>query len=151
MIQFEKIIKTVNDKIEDFFICDCLFDDLNSFLLSFEKMTYNDIISELGKRKPKGFFFLEFYDSSVLICKDSFLYYQKIRKSRFLKEQCCQTFLDIGGELIAVCYICFIKDILSNFNLNFFIHFRLANRFRNNGLYSYLQLPTGVSTEKTLL
>ena len=72
MIQFNKIIKRFNGKMEDFFVCDCVFDDLLSFLLSIEKMTYNDIISKLEEKKPSGFLFLNFYDALILMCKDSF-------------------------------------------------------------------------------
>ena len=152
MIQFDKKIKTIADgKIEDFFICNCVFDDLYSFLVSDEKITYNEIISELEEKKPNGFLFLKFYDASILMCKDSFLFYRKIRKSNFTKESCCPEFLKINGEIIVVCLICFMKDILVNLHLNFLIHFRLLDRFRTNGLFIYMQLPIRTFDENVLL
>ena len=142
MIQYNKIIKTsLSGKIEDFFVCDCIFDDLLMILLSIEKITYNEIISKLQEQRPNGFLFLNFYDSSILMCKDSFLHYRRIRKSNFVKERCCPEFLKINGEVIVVCLICLMKDIVVNLNLNFFEHFRLVDQFRNNGLYLYMQLP----------
>ena len=142
MIQYNKIIETFGSgKIEDFFVCDCIFDDLLMFLLSIEKITYNEIISKLQEQRPNGFLFLNFYDSSILICKDSFLHYRRIRKSNFVKERCSPEFLKINGEVIVVCLICLMKDIVVNLNLNFFKHFRLVDRFRTNGLYLYMQLP----------
>ena len=152
MIQFNKIIKRFsNGKIEDFFVCDCVFDDLLSFLLSIEKMTYNDIISKLEEKKPSGFLFLNFYDGSILMCKDSFLYYRKIRKNNFVKEGCCPEFLKIDGEVTVVCLICLMKDIILNLDLNFLTHFRLVDRFRSNGLYLYMQLPIRTFAENVLL
>lgn len=152
MIQFNKIIERfTNGKIEDFFVCDCVFDDLFSFLFSIEKMTYNDITSKLQEKNPNGFLFLNFYDASILMCKYSFLYYRKIRKNNFVKEGCCPEFLKIDGEVTVVCYICLLKDILVNLNLDFFTHFKLVDRFRSNGLYLYLQLPIRTSTENVLL
>ena len=152
MIQFNKIIETFsNGKIEDFFVCDCVFDDLLSFLLSIEKMTYNDIISKLEEKKPNGFLFLNFYDASILMCKYSFLYYRKIRKNNFIKESCCPEFLKINGEVIVVCLICLMKDIIVNLDLNFLTHFRLVDRFRSNGLYLYMQLPIRTFAENVLL
>ena len=153
MIQFNKIIKrsgNSNSKIEDFFVCDCVFDDLLSFLVSDEKITYNDIISKLQEKKPKGFLFLNFYDASILICKYSFLYYRKIRNN-FLKESCCPEFIKIDGRVTAVCLICLMKDIIVNLNLNFLTHFRLVDRFRSNGLYLYMRLPIRTSTDNVLL
>ena len=142
MIQYNKIIDTFGSgKIEDFFVCDCIFDDLLMFMLSIEKITYNEIISKLQEQRPNGFLFLNFYDSSILMCKDSFLHYRRIRKSNFVKEGCCPEFLKINGEVICVCLICLMKDIIVNLNLNFFKHFRLVDRFRTNGLYLYMQLP----------
>ena len=152
MIQFGKLIKTFgNGKIEDFFVCNCIFDDLLTFILSTEKITYNNIISKLEEKRPNGFLFLNFYDSSILICKDSFLHYKKIRKNNFTSERCCPEFLKINGEVIIVCLICFMKDIVSNLNLNFFEHFRLVDRFRNNGLFIYMQLPIRTFDENFLL
>ena len=152
MIQFNKIIKrSGNSKIEDFFVYDCVFDDLLSFLLSDEKIRYNDIISKLQEKKPKGFLFLNFYDASILMCKYSFLYYRKIRKNNFVKESCCPEFLTIDGELTVVCLIYFMRDIIVNLNLNFLTHFRLVDRFRSNGLYLYMRLPIRTSTENVLL
>ena len=151
MIQFDKIIKTFGDgKIEDFFICDCVFDDMLSFLLSNEKITYNGIISKLQEKKPNGFLFLNFYDASILMCKNSFLYYRKIRKSNFTKKNCCPEFLKIDGEIITVCLICLMKDIVVNLDLNFLRHFRLVDRFRSNGLYLYIQLPIRTYVENVL-
>ena len=151
MIQFNKIIKTFADgKIEDFFVCDCVFDDILSFLLSNEKITYNDIISKLEKKKPNGFLFLNFYDASILMCKYSFLYYRKIRKSNFTKKNCCPEFLKIDGEIIVVCLICLMKDIIVNLDLKFLTHFRLVDRFRTNGLYLYMQLPIRKYAENVL-
>ena len=142
MIQYNKIIETFGSgKIEDFFVCDCIFDDLLMFLLSIEKITYNEIISKLQEQRPNGFLFLNFYDSSILMCKDSFLHYRRIRKSNFVKEGCCPEFSKINGEVICVCLICLMKDIVVNLNLNFFKHFRLVDRFRTNGLYLYMRLP----------
>ena len=142
MIQYNKIIETFGSgKIEDFFVCDCIFDDLLMFLLSIEKITYNEIISKLQEQRPNSFLFLNFYDSSILMCKDSFLHYRRIRKSNFVKERCCPEFLKINGEVIVVCLICLMKDIVVNLNLNFFKHFRLVDQFRTNGLYLYMQLP----------
>ena len=152
MIQYNKIIKTFgNGKIEDFFVCDCIFDDLLMFILSTKKNTYNEIISRLEEKKPNGFLFLNFYDSSILICKNSFLHYRKIRKNDFTSERCCPEFLKINGEVITVCLICFMKDIVVNLNLNFFKHFRLVDRFRANGLFIYMQLPIRTFDENVLL
>ena len=151
MIQFKKIIERLDGKIEDFFVCNCIFDDLLSFLLSIEKITYNDIILKLEEKKPNGFLFLHFYDASILMCGCSFLYYRKIRKNNFLKESCCPEFLKIDGEVIHVCLICLIRDIVVNSNLNVFKHFRLVDRFRSNGLYLYMQLPIRTYTENVLL
>ena len=151
MIQFDKIIKTFGDgKIEDFFVCDCVFDDMLSFLLSDEKITYNDIISKLQEKKPNGFLFLNFYDASILMCKYSFLYYRKIRKNNFTKKNCCPEFLKIDGEIIVVCLICLMKDIIVNLDLNFLTHFRLVDQFRSNGLYLYMQLPIRTYAENVL-
>ena len=151
MIQYNKIIETFGSgKIEDFFVCDCIFDDLLMFMLSIEKITYNEIISKLQEKRPNGFLFLNFYDSSILICKNSFLHYRKIRKSNFVNERCCPEFLKINGEVIVVCLICLIKDIIVNLNLNFFKHFRLVDRFRSNGLYLYMQLPIRTYDENVL-
>ena len=142
MIQYNKIIQTFsNGKIEDFFVCNCIFDDLLIFLSSFEKISYNEIISKLEEKRPNGFLFLKFYDSSILICKNSFTHYKKIRKDNFTSEKCCPEILKINGEFIHVCIICFMKDIVSNLNLNFFEHFRLVDQFRSNGLFIYMQLP----------
>ena len=151
MIQYNKIIETFGSgKIEDFFVCDCIFDDLLMFMLSIEKITYNEIISKLQEKRPNGFLFLNFYDSSILICKNSFLHYRKIRKNNFTSERCCPEFLKIDGQVIVVCLICFIKDIVVNLNLNFFKHFRLVDRFRTNGLYLYMQLPIRTYDENVL-
>ena len=151
MIQFDKIIKRFsNSKIEDFFVCDCVFDDVLSFLLINEKITYNDIILKLQEKKPKGFLFLNFYDASIFMCKYSFLYYRKIRKNNFTKEGCCPEFLKIDGEVIVVCLICLMKDIIVNIDLNFLRHFRLVDRFRSNGLYLYMQLPIRTYAENVL-
>ena len=152
MIQFNKIIRyNNNSKIEDFFVCDCVFDDVLSFLVSIEKITYNDIISKLQEKNPNGFLFLNFYDASIFMCKYSFLYYRKIRKNNFVKESCCPEFLKIDGEVTVVCLICLIRDIVVNLNLNFFTHFRLVDRFRSNGLYLYMQLPIRTFPENVLL
>ena len=152
MIQFNKIIKRcTNSKIEDFFVCHCVFEDLLSFILSIEKITYNDIISKLQEKRPSGFLFLNFYDASILMCKYSFSYYRKIRKNNFVKESCCPEFLKIDGEVIAVCIICLMKDIFVNLDLNFLTHFRLVDRFRSNGLYLYMQLPIRTFAENVLL
>ena len=152
MIQFNKIIKrSTNAKIEDFFVCDCLLDDVLFFLLSVEDITYNDIISKLQEKRPNGFLFLNFYDASIFMCKDSFLYYRKIRKNNFVKEGCCPEFLKIDGEVIVVCIICLMKDILVNLDLNFLTRFRLVDRFRSNGLYLYMQLPIRTYAENVLL
>ena len=152
MIQFNKIIKrSINSKIEDFFVCDCVFDDVLYFLLSIEKITYNEIISKLQEKRPNGFLFLNFYDVSILMCKYSFLYYRKIRKNNFVKESCCPEFLKIDGEVTVVCLICLMKDIVVNSDLNFLTHFRLVDRFRSNGLYLYMQLPIRSYPENVLL
>ena len=152
MIQYNKIIKThASGKIEDFFVCDCIFDDLLMFILSTKKITYNEIISKLEEKRPNGFLFLQFYDSSILICKNSFLHYKKIRKNIFTSEGCCPEILKINDEFISVCTICFMKDIISNLNLNFFKHFRLVDRFKTNGLFIYMQLPIRTSDENVLL
>ena len=152
MIQFNKIIKrSINAKIEDFFVCDCVLDDVLFFLLSIEKITYNEIISKLQEERPMGFLFLNFYDASILMCKYSFLYYRKIRKNNFVKESCCPEFLKIDGEVTAVCLICLMKDIVVNVDQNFLTHFRLVDRFRSNGLYLYMQLPIRTFAENVLL
>ena len=151
MIQFNKIIGRFDSKIEDFFVCNCLFDDLLSFVLSSEKITYNEIISKLEEKKPNGFLFLNFYDASILICGCSFLFYRKIRKNNFVKESCCPEFLKIDDEVIVVCLICLMRDIVVNSNLNVFKHFRLVDRFRSNGLYLYMQLPIRTYPENVLL
>ena len=151
MIQYNKIIETFgNGKIEDFFVCNCIFDDLLMFILSTEKITYNEIISRLEEKRPNGFLFLNFYDSSILICKNSFLHYKKIRKNDFRSKRCCPEFLKINGEVIVVCLICLMRDIVVNFNLNFFQHFRLVDRFRTNGLFIYMQLPIRTFDENFL-
>ena len=143
MIQYNKIIQTFGTgKIEDFFVCNCIFDDLLIFISSSEKISYNDITSKLVEEKrPNGFLFLKFYDTSILICKNSFEYYKKIRKDNFVSEKCCPEILKINGKFIPVCLICFMKDIVSNLHLNFFEHFRLVDQFRSNGLFIYMQLP----------
>ena len=82
------------------------------------------------------------------MCKYSFLYYRKIRKSNFTKENCCPEFLKI--DVIVVCLICLMKDIIFNLDLNFLTHFRLVDRFRNNGLYLYMQLPIRTYAENVL-
>ena len=152
MIQFSKIIKrSINSKIEDFFVCDCVLDYVCFFLSSTEKITYDDIISKLQKKRPNGFLFLNFYDASILMCKYSFLYYRKIRKNNFVKEGCCPEFLKIDGEVTTVCLICLMKDIVANSNLKFLTHFRLVDRFRSNGLYLYMQLPIRTYAENVLL
>ena len=151
MIQFDKIIKTFGDgKIEDFFVCHCVFEDILLFLLSNEKITYNEIISRLQEKRPNGFLFLNFYDASILMCKYSFLYYRKIRKNNFVKEGCCPEFLKIDGVVICVCLICLMKDIIVNSDIKFLIHFRLVDRFRSNGLYLYMQLPIRTYAENVL-
>ena len=142
MIQYNKIIQTFgNGKIEDFFVCNCIFDDLLILISSPEKISYNDIISKLVKEKRPNVLFLKFYDTSILICENSFNYYTKIRKNNFVSEKCCPDFLKINGQYISVCIICFMKDIVSNLHLNFFEHFRLVDQFRSNGLFIYMQLP----------
>ena len=142
MIQYNKIIQTFgNGKIEDFFVCNCIFDDLLILISSPEKISYNDIISKLVKEKRPNVLFLKFYDTSILICENSFNYYTKIRKNNFVSEKCCPDFLKINGQYISVCIICFMKDIVSNLHLNFFEHFRLVDQYRLNGLFLYLQLP----------
>ena len=152
MIQFSKLIKTFgNRKIEDFFVCNCIFDDLLTFILSTEKITYNNIISKLEEKRPNGFLFLNFYDSSILICKDSFLHYKKIRKNNFTSERCCPEFLKIDGEIIIVCLIYLMKDIVVNSKLDFFKHFRLVDQFRTNGIFIYMQLPIRTFNENVLL
>ena len=152
MIQFNKIIKrSTNAKIEDFFVCDCVLDDVLFFLLSIKKITYNEIISKLQEERPRGFLFLNFYDASILMCKYSFLYYRKIRKNNFVKESCCPEFLKIDGEVTTVCLICLMKDIVVNVDQNFLTHFRLVDRFRSNGLYLYMQLPIRTFAENVLL
>lgn len=153
MIQYNKIIQTFGTgKIEDFFVCNCIFDDLLMFILSTEKITYNDIISKLEEKRPNGFLFLNFYDSSILICKDSFLHYKKIRKSNFTSERCCPEFLKINGEVIIVCLICFLKDIITrSLKMNFFKYFRLVDQFRTNGVFIYMQLPIRTFNENVLL
>ena len=152
MIQYNKIIQTFGTgKIEDFFVCNCIFDDLLTFIISVEKISYNEIVSKLEEKRPNGFLFLKFYDSSILICKNSFLNYKKIRKNNFTSEGCCPEILKINGEFIHVCLICFMKDIVSNLNLNFFEHFRLVDRFRTNGLFIYMQLPIRTFDENFLL
>ena len=152
MIQYKKIIKTfASGKIEDFFICNCILDDLLFLLFSTEEISYNEIISKLEEKRPNGFLFLKFYDSSILICKNSFLQYKKIRKDNFLNDGCCPEILKIDGEFIHVCLICFMKDIVSNLHLNFFEHFRLVDRFRRNGLFIYMQLPIRTFDENSLL
>ena len=71
MIQYKTIIKTFGKgKIEDFFLCNCMLDDLLSIILSTKEISYNEIISKFEEKKPNGFIFLKFYDSSILICKD---------------------------------------------------------------------------------
>ena len=140
MIQYNKIIQTFGTgKIEDFFVCNCIFDDLLILISSPEKISYNDIISKI--EKPDGFLFLKFYYTSILICKNSFEYYIKIRKNNFVDEKCSPDLLKINGNYISVCVICFMKDIISNLHLNFFEHFRLIDKHRLNGLFLYLQLP----------
>ena len=151
MIQFNKIIKKINDKIEDFFVCDCLIDGLFSFLVSIEEITYNDIISKLKEKKPADFLFFNLFSISILMCKCSFLHYRKIRKDNFVKVSCCPEFFKIDGEYTTVCRICLAKDIVTNSNLNFFTHFRLVVRFRKNGIYLYMQLPIRTFTENVLL
>ena len=45
MIQYNKIIQTFsNGKIEDFFVCNCIFDDLLILISSPEKISYNFMI-----------------------------------------------------------------------------------------------------------
>ena len=152
MIQYSKIIKTFgNGKIEDFFVCNCIFDDLLMFILSTEQITYNNIISKLEEKRPNGFLFLNFYNSSILICKNSFLHYKKIRKINFTSERCCPEFLKIDGEIIIVCLICLMKDIVVNSKLDFFKHFRLVDQFRTNGLFIYMRLPIRTFNENVLL
>ena len=152
MIQYNKIIQTFgNGKIEDFFVCNCILDDLLFLLFSTEEISYNEFISKLEEKRANGFLFLKFYDSSILICKNSFLQYKKIREDDFLNDGCCPEILKIDEEVIHVCLICFMKDIISNLHLNFFEHFRLADRFRRNGLFIYMQLPIRTFDENSLL
>ena len=143
MIQYNKIIQTFGSgKIEDFFVCNCIFDDLLVLISSPGEISYNDIISKLiEEKRSDGILFLKFYDTSILICENSFNYYTKIRKNNFVSEKCCPDFLKINGQYISVCVICFMKDIVSNLHLNFFEHFRLVDKQRLNGLFLYLQLP----------
>ena len=151
MIQFNKIIEKFNGKMEDFFVCDCLFEDLFSFMVSDERITYNDIILKLQEKRSKGFLFLNMFSSLILICKNSFLYYREIRKNNFVKESCCPEVLITDGEITPVCYICLMKDIVINLHLDFFKHFRLVDHFRSNGLYLYLQLPIRTYNQNAFL
>ena len=141
MIQFKKIINTyVSGKIEDIFACDCFLEDLLYFLFSNKKITYDEIIRKLEEVKPNGYLLLKFYDGSIMMCKHSFLYHRLIRNSNFVKEKCCPEFLKIDGEVVTVCLICLMKDVIVN-SSNFLTHFRLVDEFRGNGLYLYMQLP----------
>ena len=151
MIQFNKIIKKINETMEDFFVCDCLIDDLFSFLVSEEKIRYNDIISKLEEKKPANFLFFNLFGVSILMCKCSFFHYRKIRKDNFIKITCCPEFFMVDGVYATVCCICLAEDIVTNSNLNFFKHFRLVDRFRKNGIYLYMQLPIRTFTENVLL
>ena len=141
MIQYNKIIQTSDSgKIEDFFVCDCIFDDLFGLICSPGEISSDIILKLIEEKRLNGILFLIFYDSLILICENSFNYYTKIRKNNFVSEKCCPSFLKINDQYISVCEICFIKDIVSNLHLNFLKHFRLIDKERSNGLFRYFNI-----------
>ena len=140
MIQFNKIIRRlITGRIEDFFVCDCLLDELLEILFSDREFSYDEMVKLLEEKHPSGHFFLNFFDSSIMMCKETFLYYRIIRGCNFVKESCCPELLKIDGQYTTVCLICFMRDVMQNSKI--FNHLRLVDRFRINGTYLYMQLP----------
>ena len=146
MIKFQKIVKyfggyssfDCEKKMEDFFICDCTFDTVFELLYSVEEINYHEMVEIIKKKFPDHLFF-DFFEASIITCKETFLYYRKIRKSDFSSEKCCVHLFKIDGFFIGVCTICFMKDVMKN--SDFFNHFKLLDKFRSNGTYLYMQLP----------
>ena len=146
MIKFEKIIKFYNGysgfdtqkKMEDFFVCDCVFDSVFRKLFSCDEINYSELIVTI-KKKFSDHLFFDFFESSIIICKNTFFYYRKIRGDDFVKEKCCVNLFKVDGYFVGVCVICFMKDVMKNSNI--LNHFKLDDRFRSNGTYLYMQLP----------
>ena len=146
MIKFQKIIKyfggyssfDCEKKMEDFFVCDCTFDIVFKLLNSEEEINYHELIEIIKMKFPDHLLF-DFFEASIIICKNTFLYYRKIRESNFSSEKCCVHLFKIDGFFIGVCIICLMKDVMKNSEI--FNHFKLQDKFRSNGTYLYMQLP----------
>ena len=146
MIIFEKNIKYFGSystfdcekNMEDFFVCDCTFDTVFELINSKEEINYQQMVEIINKKFSDHLLF-DFFEVSIIICKESFLYYRKIRKSDFASMKCFMHLFKIDGFFIGVCSICLIKDILKNPEI--FNHFKLVDKSRSNGIYLYLQLP----------
>ena len=147
MIKFQKIIKyfggyssfDCQKKMEDFFVCHCTFDIIFKLLNSEEEINYHELTEIIKKKFPNHLFF-DFFEASIITCKDTFLYYRKVRKSNFSSEKCCVHLFKIDGFFIGVCSICLMKDVMKNSSESF-NHFKLQDKFRSNGTYIYMQLP----------
>ena len=147
MILFRKKIKyfggyssvDCEKKMEDFFACNCTFDNLFKLLHSEEEINYHEMVEIIKIKFPDHLIF-DFFEVSILMCKETFLYYRKIRNSDFSSEKCCVHLFKIDGFVIGVCVICLMKDIMKN-SMIFFNHFKLIDKFRSNGTYLYMQLP----------
>ena len=146
MITFRKEIKYLGGyssfdcekKMEDFFICDCAFDTVYNFLYIEKEINYDEFEEKIKKKFPDHLLF-DFFETSIIVCKESFLFYRKIRKSDFSSEKCCVNLFKIDGFFIGVCTICFMKEVMKNSEP--FNHFKLQDQFRSNGTYLYMQLP----------
>ena len=147
MIKFRKIIKyfggyssfDYEKKMEDFFVCDCTFDIVFKFLNSEIEINYHKLIELIKKEFPDHLYF-DFFESSIITCKETFLYYRQIRKSDFSSEKCCVNLFKIDGFFIGVCVICLMKDVMKNCRESF-NHFMLQHKSRSNGTYLFMQLP----------
>ena len=147
MIKFRKIIKyfggyssfDCEKTMEDFFVCHCTFDIVFKLLNSEEEINYHELTEKIKKEFPNHLFF-DFLETSIITCKETFLYYRKVRRSNFSTEKCYVHLFKIDGFFIGVCSICLMKDVMKNSDENF-NHFKLKNKFRSNGTYIYMQLP----------
>ena len=150
-MDLEKIIKTkYGNIVEDFYVCDCLFDTVFDLLIMKKKFDgYDKIAREKEKKYPTHHLFLSFSGCAVMLCKKSFQYYHALKNESFLQKHCIPNFISLNGETTAICVVCLIKSILADIT-GFFKHFRLVDRFRDNDTRLYLRLPVRTSYTTTL-